>query len=332
MAKNEAPIITRAVKSAAKHVDSFLLVDTGSTDGTEKVFMAACSNEGKAATVRHTEWRDFGTTRTEVYEIASRVYPDHYLLILDADDQIEALPRPDWLLASAYRLKCYSEGNTFYYPRLLKPGIAMKYVGVTHEYLDLPLTDQGSLCDSVYRLGFDSIRRAEGRKDLEDYELLKNLKNKTPRDVFYLAQTAALLGRTDEAKSWYARRVSQSAGSYEERYVACVRLAKIYLAQGDAFARQTALTYASLGSQLRPHRKECWLLLSRWNLLEGGYQSARKYADRCMAVTNGVDQLFVDDAITVDIQARAILADCTAKLAVNPCDILDSCQVYCSGS
>src|SRR5215467_9277232 len=83
--RNEAHVIRRCLASVLPIIDHWVIVDTGSTDGTQDVvreFMHA-----RPGTLVERAWVDFGHNRTEAFEYA-RQHAD-YVLVIDADETLQ---------------------------------------------------------------------------------------------------------------------------------------------------------------------------------------------------------------------------------------------------
>src|ERR1700730_6382681 len=80
--KNESGVIERCLNSARPHIDSWIIVDTGSDDDTcERVERTLIEVPGR---LEHRPFVNFGHNRTELMELAYRQRSD-WLLLLDAD-------------------------------------------------------------------------------------------------------------------------------------------------------------------------------------------------------------------------------------------------------
>src|SRR5215472_16270363 len=86
--RDEAPVIARCLASVRPIIDYWVIVDTGSTDGTQdaiRTLMADLPGE-----LHERPWRDFAHNRTEALELAQS--RGEYVLFIDADDLLEFEP------------------------------------------------------------------------------------------------------------------------------------------------------------------------------------------------------------------------------------------------
>src|SRR5574340_542399 len=82
--KNESKVIERCLASVKPIIDTWVIVDTGSTDGTQAIvreFLKDIPGE-----LHERPWVNFGHNRNEALELA-RGKAD-YLLLIDADDKL----------------------------------------------------------------------------------------------------------------------------------------------------------------------------------------------------------------------------------------------------
>ena len=82
--KNEAPVILRCINSLRSIIDHWVIVDTGSTDGTQEIVRASLAAIPGCLIER--PWIDFAYNRTEALDLA-RSHGD-YTLVIDADDEL----------------------------------------------------------------------------------------------------------------------------------------------------------------------------------------------------------------------------------------------------
>src|SRR5215469_7757007 len=86
--KDEAPVIARCLASVRPIIDYWVIVDTGSTDGTQDAIRTAMAD--LPGELEERPWRDYAHNRSEALELAQS-YGD-YVLIMDADDVLEFEP------------------------------------------------------------------------------------------------------------------------------------------------------------------------------------------------------------------------------------------------
>src|SRR5260370_14238085 len=86
--KNEAPVIRRCLESVRPIIDRWVIVDTGSTDGTQDIIHECLKD--LPGELHERPWRDFAHNRSEALALA-RPQGD-YSLIIDADDTLD-MPR-----------------------------------------------------------------------------------------------------------------------------------------------------------------------------------------------------------------------------------------------
>ncbi len=83
--KDESKVIERCLRSVMPHIDSWAIVDTGSTDGTQDLVRRIMA--GVPGELAERTWVDFATNRNQALDLA-RQHGD-YALIIDADDILE---------------------------------------------------------------------------------------------------------------------------------------------------------------------------------------------------------------------------------------------------
>ena len=82
--KNEAKIIRRCLSSVLPYIDSWVIVDTGSTDGTETIVKSCLQRV--PGFLYERPWIDFGSNRNEALSLAQDF--GDYFLFIDADDEL----------------------------------------------------------------------------------------------------------------------------------------------------------------------------------------------------------------------------------------------------
>ncbi|BBC34818.1 hypothetical protein SGFS_061120 [Streptomyces graminofaciens] len=266
--KNESKVIERCLASVRDLIDTWVISDTGSTDGTQDLIRAAL--DGLPGELYEEPWVDFGHNRTlNVRHARGRA---DYLLLLDADLVLrQDTPLPP-LTADSYMLR--HEGNLEYrIKRLVRGDLPWRYEGATHEYLtlDAPAADVQENQQNLDALVVEDFADGGSRHDKfeRDARLLRAALDRDPgntRTVFYLAQTLRDLGETDEAITLYQRRAAMG-GWAEEVYYSLLQVGMLQAETGGPDAWPTAMDTLIRAWEHRPERLEaCYELVSRLRL------------------------------------------------------------------
>ena len=101
--KDEAPVIVRCLESVRPIIDYWIIVDTGSTDGTQDLIEKYFHDV--PGELHQRPWVDFAHNRSEALVLA-RKHGD-YSLIIDADDALEFAPgfKMPYLNADSYTVE-----------------------------------------------------------------------------------------------------------------------------------------------------------------------------------------------------------------------------------
>ncbi|MFI8521434.1 glycosyltransferase [Streptomyces sp. NPDC085481] len=255
--KNEAAVIERCLASVRNLVDTWVVSDTGSTDGTQDLVRRSLA--GIPGELREERWVNFGHNRS--LNIAAARGRADYLLLLDADHVLRQDGPLPALTADSYMLR--HEGALEYrIKRLVRGGLPWRYEGVTHEYLTADREHTQLNLDALviedHADGGSRHDKFERDARLLSAELDRDPAN--PRTVFYLAQTLRDMGRTKEAIGLYERRAAMG-GWGEEVYYALLQAGVLAADSGDWPRAQDALVRAW---ESRPQRLEaCYELTAR---------------------------------------------------------------------
>ncbi|MCX4981463.1 glycosyltransferase [Streptomyces sp. NBC_00572] len=284
--KNEAAVIERCLASVRGLVDTWVISDTGSTDGTQELIRTALA--GIPGELREEPWVNFGHNRS--LNIAHARGRADYLLLLDADHVLRQEGPLSALTADGYMIR--HEGALEYrIKRLVRGDLPWRYEGVTHEYLtaegDLAQEHLDALVIEDYADGGSRHDKFERDARLLGAELERDPSN--PRTVFYLAQTMRDLGRTEEAADLYERRAAMG-GWGEEVYYSLLQSGVLRADSGDWPAGMDALSRAW---ESRPERLEaCYELSGRLRKL-GRYRTAHAVVSTVLDREQPGDLLFM---------------------------------------
>lgn len=232
--KNESRIIMRLMESVLPIIDTYLICDTGSTDGTPEIIRDFFSSKGIQGEVIHEPFKNFGYNRT--FALRAARGKATYALLLDADMifKIESGFNKQSLTADSY-LIIQKGGNLSYHnTRLIRLDIDAKCVGPTHEYYDLPAGSKSEKLDTIW-ISDIGDGGAKADKFERDIRLLKAGIEEEPengRYYFYLANSYFNTGRHAESIPYYKRRI-ELGGWSEEVFYAHLNLGHAYKSIGQ---------------------------------------------------------------------------------------------------
>lgn len=237
--KNEAHVIRRCLDSVRPLVDRWVIVDTGSSDGTQDVVRRHFADLPGELVER--PWVGFGHNRSEALRLAA-VQAD-YVFVIDADDAMDFAPgwqRPA-LQADAYEVEIRHDEVIHRRIALVRAALPWRYEGVLHEYL---------ACEAPFSLALLSgarmqiigggARSGQGaeQKALRDAATLEAALKAEPgnaRYAFYLARTYLDAGRLEPALQAFDRR-SVMGGFEQEVYLSMVSGARLAAKLGRPYA------------------------------------------------------------------------------------------------
>ena len=228
--KNEAPVIKRCLDSVLPLIDHWIIVDTGSSDGTQDIIRDHLSHvPGK---LHELPWVDFAHNRSESLALAKS--KADYSLVIDADDYLESVNAS---VASSLDQDCYTLtliDPPLKYPRkqLVSNKLNWRYRGVLHEFIDCEQEHSvGHLPWLMYR-NHDGARRRDASTYIKDSQiLLKALETEKDsflqsRYTFYLAQSFRDCKHHSAAITYYEKR-AKMGGWDEEVFYSLYQVAKL---------------------------------------------------------------------------------------------------------
>lgn len=237
--KNEAHVIARCLASVAPLVDHVLIVDTGSTDGTQDTVRAFLKANGLPGEVVEEHWQNFAHNRSSALARLRRRTDIDYALMIDADEVLAFDPGFDaaafkqGLTADLYDIRTVMGDTAYHRPQLSANRKPFFYKGVLHEYLECtePFS-RDTARGFVNRPIQDSARNRNPRKYLDDAEALeKALKSETDpflvaRYTFYMAQSWRDAGQPEKAMGAYRKRAKLGFWD-QEIYISLLAVARL---------------------------------------------------------------------------------------------------------
>jgi glycosyltransferase involved in cell wall biosynthesis len=285
--RDEAAVIGRCLASVRGLVDSWVICDTGSADGTPELIRGALAEV--PGELHERPWVNFGHNRTELMAYAQD--KADYLLLIDADMTVTYdRERLRDLGADSYMLR-HAQDPEYWIKRLVRGDRRWRFLGPTHEYITSDGVDRVENLDAIviHHHG-DGGTRSE--KSERDERLLTEELERNPNDArthFYLAQTLADLGRVEEAIEHYRARAEM--GGWEEEVF--YSLYQVGILSERAGNRDQALHTLFEAWSFRPQRIEPLYELAWMFREEGSHQVAHLVAERGLGSPIPADVLFV---------------------------------------
>lgn len=145
--KDEAAGIAKTLEAVRPYIDRWLILDTGSTDGTQDLVKSLMA--GVPGELHEAPFVDFATTRNVALDLAGT--DCDYLLCLDAEDVLHDGDRlRDFLTqiapgtpADAYFLTMKMASHSFQSVRVIRSQAQWRYRGMVHEVLMGPRMAKG---------------------------------------------------------------------------------------------------------------------------------------------------------------------------------------------
>ncbi len=307
--KNETAVLERMLGSVREAIDYFVIVDTGSTDGTPELIRRLATDFGLPGEVHSRPWVNFGHNRQEALALAVAAGRGDWLLFIDADEELECAD-PDWFKmlqpGVSYRLRKRLGTMRYVLPNLVDiRDSRWSWRGPVHEYL---ACEQGGERRQTLEQAWVLCHAGEGarslgvtarEKFLADAALLETALQASPNDArnrFYLAQSYRDAGERDLAFEHYARRV-RLGGWAEEAYVAQCEMGRLAMAMGRPHEEVVRLLLEAW--HMRPTRAEAlWYLARHCRLM-------RRFAEGFLFANTGKDIAEPGDLLFVQHEAYA---------------------------
>jgi glycosyltransferase involved in cell wall biosynthesis len=235
--KNEAKIIKRLLLSTINIIDSFVIIDTGSTDNTIEIIKDFFSNyKNIKGILGKKDFVNFQVNRNHALNLCRGI--SDYILLLDADFYIKIGKNFDKnkLDKDAYLIT--QQDNNFVYQnvRLIKNIGSFFYIGATHEVIqNNNQINVSSLDKNILYVEDIGDGGSKDNKLERDIKLLKQDIKEYPnvdRFKFYLAGTYFNSELFELAEKYYKERIEMN-GWKEEVYYSYYKIGLIKIIEKD---------------------------------------------------------------------------------------------------
>ena len=234
--KNESKIIKRLLESVYSIIDTYCICDTGSTDNTCEIIETFFEEKNIKGKIVKEPFRNFEHNRN--FALKSALGMSDYVLLLDADMRLQLNNFNKSILKTADAFLLFQGNLTFFYQnvRIVKNSPSFFYIGVTHEYLNVPDENVKSVLNKdnifIVDIGDGCCKHDKYERDIK---LLSNYLLENPdndRTLFYLANSYFDNGNFDQAIENYQKRI-KVGGWIEEVYYSYYRIGKCYEQKKD---------------------------------------------------------------------------------------------------
>jgi hypothetical protein len=297
--KDEESNIERALRSAIPHITSWVIVDTGSEDGTKSVIERVMAEAGIAGHLYDRPWVHFGHNRSEALALCDSVMD--WAIMLDADDNLAGpvVPAATWSSTDMDGFVMRIEHGAIRHQRIqvFRTGLGWAYDGVVHETPvcrgKKPATVGVLPTETYMETRCEGVRSRNPRKYLDDAELLERQVPRDARTVFYIAQSYRDAGQKERALMYYKQYVHMEGGNAADRYLAIVNI--VTLSQVPA----EQMSYGWMGVELNSKRLEVPYVLMQRFRTEGRTPTQELYgmAVACTGRTVTMDMTLVNPAV-----------------------------------
>jgi len=308
--RNEASIIERSLNSVRSFIDHWVIVDTGSTDGTQQLIRHCLRNVPGELIER--PWVNFAHNRTEALEFA--IGKSDYVFVIDADDvllrdQDFELPQ---LTDDAYYLKIHANPVSFWRIQLFRNEPGWRYEGAVHEFLTRTET---YTYERLHGLSINSLtdgaRAAQPDVYRHDVEQLLRAHEAAPDDtrtLFYLAQSYGAARELESALKYF-QRYTEIGTWPEEIWVAKLEIASLK----EQLQREWPEVLAAYldAYQYRPTRAEPLYKIAVHYRWQGAFHLAHLFLQQAAALPYPhEDYLFLEERLYRYVIKMALATCC----------------------
>ncbi|MGH8498132.1 MAG: glycosyltransferase, partial [Methylococcales bacterium] len=275
LVKDESAIIERCLASVLDVIDTWLIIDTGSSDDTADKAQRLLKNiPGEWL---RQPWRDFATNRNQLLEL-SRERAD-YSLWLDADETLILGSGSPWdgLTASAYAIELQTPQGSFMPIRLVRHDAKVRFVGAIAETL-IGIDESVPLNNVAIHHHEDGVRWRDPVRNKRDILRIETALLDDPTDpelTLALAERHAAHGELTTALHYYRKR-AELGGNEAQTWYALYQAARML--DDCGFATPLVNETYLAAYDFRPTKAEPLVRIARRCLQEGRYDTASDIA------------------------------------------------------
>ena len=306
--KNETPVLGRLFNSVKDIISYYIIVDTGSIDGTPGFIKDWMDSAGIPGEIYCHEWVNFAHNRNQALNYACQSNQADWVLFIDADEEL-AYTNPLFYDSLEPGISYCLEKHHHQLRYNLLILVDVRYTrwqwdGVIHEHLKLV---EGTGKQDVITEAWIIYHEGEGvrsrgisaqQKYLNDVHLLETELKKDPQNEryrFYLAQSYYNAGEISKAYQHYLIRAAMK-GWKEEKFVAQYRAGKIAIQLKRSYQEIAAILLEAY--EMMPSRgTEPLFQLAMFCRKQNWYRQAYMFATTGAQIKYPLYSLFVEKDI-----------------------------------
>ena len=305
--KDETAVLDRLFRSVQDYVSYWVIVDTGSSDGTQQFIRDWFAKAGIEGELHERPWVNFGHNRQQALELAVASGRADWLLFIDADEElIVTAPGIFNTLAAgvSYRIEKKHGELSYYLPALVNVRAATwRWQAPVHEHLQqLSGPESFTTLGGVHILyhtgeGSRSAGISTEEKFLRDARMLEKHLKKQPGDArsqFYLANSYRDAGHDENAYAAYRKRCAMT-GWIEEDFMARLSLGRMAIKLNKP--EELIVEHLLAAFDHRPSRAEPLYELARYYRVKKQYARAFVFSYSGSRITCPDDILFVSHPV-----------------------------------
>lgn len=305
--KNETAVLPRLFKTVQEYIDYYVIVDTGSTDGTIELIKEEMNRYGVFGEVHRRPWVNFGVNRQQALELAIRANRTDWVLFIDADEELGVTDPKFYERLEpgvTYDIEKHHTGTRYAVPHIVDiRQTQWKWEGPVHNYLQhLGGSKKRKLLPEVWIIyhqgqGAKSHGLTPEQKYLRDAGLLEEdlkLHPDSARSQFYLGQSYKHAGHHQKAYEAYKKRVTMT-GWVEETFMAQLEVGRVAVLLEEPEEVVTKELLAAY--DMRPTRAEPLHELARYFRQKKAYGRAYLFSRVGADTPRPNDYLFVHQEI-----------------------------------
>lgn len=294
--KNETDVICRCLESMLPIIDYWVIVDTGSTDGTQAMIKNFMKEKGVPGELHERPWKNFGHNRNEALQLAKG--KADYVFFIDADEYLKYEPgfKLPYLTKDFYYVNISHANSRYCRNLLIKNSLDWKWVGVLHEVV---CCDEARTHDTLQKVNniytTEGARSKDPAKYVKDAEILEQGLRDEPNNSryrFYLAQSYRDAGLYAKALENYEKRI-EMGGWDQEVFWAYLRVAE--LKEALKYPKSEIVKSYQKAYEFRNSRYEPLYHLAHLYREEGDFKSCYEVASIASTLPDTDDILFVQE-------------------------------------